>query len=206
VIRISIDDSVTDSSFENLDCVGDVINAVASDLPPNRIVTSVFVDGQMVPRQQSSPALKGRLEAIRELQIRTADAQVWATNGLDRAVSDVERLQKSLSLTAEFFRDGKQLEGSRIFLHCVEGLERFLDTIVLTRLAMKLDFTRLQVEGITLARLEKDFSAILTGIVECQERRDFDGLADKVEYELLPNFASWTRALTQLRISFHSNA
>lgn len=207
MIRISIDDRLSESSgLEGLDSVGDVVDAIMMDLPPNRIVTSIAVDGQTVQRQQSSEALKSRLEAIRELQIRTADAQVWASNGLDRAISDIGRLQKTLLLSAEFFRDERKLEGHRIFLRCVEGLERFLDTIVLTRLAMKLDFSRLHVDGITLARLEKDFSAILIGIVTCQENQDFEGLADKVEYELLPCFASWTRALTQLRNSMHSNA
>jgi hypothetical protein len=207
MIRISIDDSVAESNrLETLDSVGDVVEAVLTGLPPNRIVTSISVDGNVVARQQSSEALKGRLEAIRELQIRTADAHAFAANGIDRAISDVSRLQKTLMLSAEFFRDHRKLEGNRIFLHCIEGLERFLDTIVLTRLAMKLDFTRLEVDGVTLARLEKDFAAILNGIVECQERQDFDTLADKLEYELLPNFASWMRALHQLRMSMHSNA
>lgn len=206
--RILIDDSVSESSRWDLaESVEDVVNAVLMDLPPNRIVTSISVDGQPVARQQSSEALKGRLEKIKDLQIRTADSQMWASNGLDRAISDVERLQKSLLLAAEFFRDDKKtVDANRIFLRCVEGLERFLDTIVLTRLAMKLDFQRISVDGIPLARLEKELTLILSGIVGFQEKQDYEGVADKVEYELLPNFASWTRALTQLRISFQSNA
>jgi hypothetical protein len=207
MIRISIDDSVSESNrFESLDSVGDVLNDVLAHLPPNRVVTSIWVDGAVVVRQQSSEALKSRLEAIRELQIHTADAHSFAANGIDRAISDVGRLQKTLMLSAEFFRDDRKLEGNRIFLHCIEGLERFLDTIVLTRLATKFDFTRMEVDGISFARLEKDFASILNGIVDCQTRQDFDGLADKLEYELLPNFASWMRALHQLRLSMHSNA
>lgn len=205
--RISIDDSLSEASrWEMAESVGDVLNAVLSDLPPNRIVTSISVDGQTVQRQHSSEALKSSLQAVKEIQIRTGDACLWASNGLDRAVSDIDRLQKSLLLSAELFRDQKKNEGNRIFLRCVEGLENFLDTIVLTRLAMKLDFARIAVDGITLARLEKDFTSILRGIVECQENQDFDGLADKVEYELLPNFSSWTRALNQLQLSLNSNA
>lgn len=207
MIRISIDDSPSESNrWEAADKVEDVVSAVVSNLPPNRIVTSICVDGRTLHRQQGSEALKERLDVIRDLQIRTADAHVWASNGLDRAVSDIERLQKSLLLSAEFFRDERTGEGNKIFLRCVEGLEQFLDTIVLTRLAMKLDFQRIQVDGITLARLERDFASILAAIVQCQERQDYEGLADRVEYELLPCFASWSRALGQLRLSLHSNA
>ncbi len=206
--RILIDDSVSESNRWNQDqCIEDVVNAVLHDLPPNRIVTSILVDGQIVARQQDPESLKGRLEKIKDLQIRTADSHIWASNGIDRAISDVERLQKSLLLAAEFFRDEKKtVDANRIFLRCVEGLERFLDTIVLARLAMKLDFQRINVDGIPLARLEKELTTILSGIVSFQEKQDYEGVADKVEYELLPNFCSWTRALTQLRNSFNSNA
>ncbi len=207
MIRISVDDSVAENlGLEYAVSVEDAVNLVLSELPPNRIVTHISVDGQPLQRQQSCDALKSRLEVIRELQIRTADAQVWASNGLDRAVSDIDRLQQSLLLAAEFFRDSRFVDGNRIFLRCVEGLERFLDTIVLTRLAMKLDFERIAVDGISLARLESDLSSILQGIMDCQERSDFEGLADKVEYELLHCFHSWSRALTQLQKSFYSNA
>lgn len=207
MVRISIDDSVAETSgLESAERVEDIVRAVATSLPPNRIVTSIAVDGQMVPRQQSSQALSGRLEAIRDLQIRTADAQVWARNGLDRAITDIDRLQKSLLMTAELFRDSRQAEGNRIFVRCIEGLEQFLDTIVLTRLAMKLDFQRLSVDGITLARLENDFSCILKAILECQEQANFEGVAEKIEYELLPCFHSWGRALNSLQLSMHSNA
>jgi len=207
MIRISIDDSLSEStSWEKAESVEDVVKAVTLGLPPDRIVTSISVDGQMLARQQSCPALKERLEQIRDLQIRTSDARVWAINGLDRAVNDINRLQQSLLMAAEYFRDTRVQEGNRIFLRCIEGLERFLDTIALTRLAMKLDFSRMSVDGIPLARLEKDLTGILKGIVSCQETADYEGLADKVEYELLTCFHSWSRALKQLRLSAHSNA
>jgi hypothetical protein len=207
MVRISIDDSVSESGQWDLNqSVEDVVNSVLSELPPNRVVTSISIDGRQVPRQQSSERLKESLQIVKELQIRTGDAQLWAIGGMERAISDIERLQKSLILAAELFREDRKPEGNRIFLHCVEGLERFLDTIVLTRLAMKLDFQKLNVDGISLARLEKDFSLILTGILDCQVREDYEGVADKVEYELLTCFHSWTRALKQLSNSMHSNA
>lgn len=207
MIRISIDECVSEGGqWESTDCVEDVVNAVLSELPPNRIVTSVSVDGRQVLRQQSSEGLKDSLQKIRELQIRTGDAHLWAMSGIERSISDIERLQKSLILAAELFRENRTAEGNRIFLRCVEGLERFMDTIVLTRLAMKLDFQKLNVDGISLARLERDFSLILAGILSCQEKEDFEGVADKVEYELLTCFHSWTRALKSLSNSLNSNA
>ncbi|MBY0371729.1 hypothetical protein K2X33_13680 [bacterium] len=207
MIRISIDDSLAESAnWEKAESVEDVVKAVTLGLPPDRIVTSVSVDGQMLTRQQTCPALKERLQSIRELQIRTADARAWAIHGLDRAVADINRLQQSLLLAAEYFRDERVQEGNRIFLRCIEGLERFLDTIVLTRLAMKLDFNRMCVDGIPFSRLEKDLSLILRSIVTAQEQQDYETLADKVEYELLTCFHSWSRGLQQLKLSAHSNA
>jgi len=77
---------------------------------------------------------------------------------------------------------------------------------MITRCALKLDFTRIMVEGTSLARLEREFSEILDGIVACQEKSDYAGIADKVEYELLTNIYLWTNALKTLRLSAMSNA
>ena len=130
----------------------------------------------------------------------------WAEGGLDIAFTNVERIKRSLLRAAEMLRERDSLEASHFFLHCVDGLERFLETVMIARVALKLDFSRIQVDGLPLSQIESDFTAILSSIVVCQERQDFVGMADKVEYELLTNLCSWSRALRQLQLSRQSNA
>jgi hypothetical protein len=139
-------------------------------------------------------------------QISAVDMEIWAMNGLDIALTRIEQVQRTLVKAAELFREENKGEANRYFIHCVDGLERFFEAILITRTALKLDFYQLVIEGIRLSQIEAEFLAILKAIVGCQERQDYSALADKVEYELITNLYSWAVLLGQLRISLHSNS
>jgi hypothetical protein len=179
---------------------------VLSTLPPNRIVTQILLDGQRLPKIEENHWLENMADTFNEVHIRTVDKSIWAATGLDIALSCIERVQQSLIRAAELFRDEDSAQANHFFVHCIDGLERFIEAIMITRCALSLDFSRIQIEGISLSQIEKDLSRILETIVSYQEKQDFIALADKVEYELLTNLHSWTSALRQLRIATHTDA
>jgi len=149
-----------------------------------------------------------RLETDSELDQVSAhpDNERWAASGLDIALYNVERIKKSLIRAAQMLREEDKSEASHFFVHCVDGLERFLETVILARCALKLDFNRIEVDGLSLSQIETEFTGILSAILEFQEKQDYIGMADKVEYELLTNLCSWGHALRQLQLSRQSNA
>jgi len=132
--------------------------------------------------------------------------EMWAEGGLDTALSKLERIRMSLVRAAELLHDRDTTEASHLFVHCVDGLERFLETILVTRCALKLDFNGIHVDGISLSQIEKQFSSILSSMLDYQEKQDFEGLADKVEDELLTNLCFWSKAIRILQLSRASNA
>lgn len=203
---LAVDDQVSEFIGEDTQKVGDVLQRVTAELPPNRVVAHIVLNGRAIPKYEQSRMLENSLREVKELQIRTADAEIWAANGMDIALSRLERVHSSLLIAAELFRDEEAERGGICLNRCLEGLERFLETVIITRCALKLDFSRIEVEGMTLARLEREFSTILEAIVDCQLRQDFIGIADKVEYELLTNIHLWTGALQKLRLSALSHA
>jgi hypothetical protein len=204
---LSVDDQESEFTGEDTQKLAEVLQRVTAELPPNRVVAGIVLNGREIPKYEQTRALENTLREVKQFQVRTADAEIWAATGMDIALSRLERVQRSLLLAAELFRDEIQEEEGHIFLgRCLDGLERFLETIMITRCALKLDFNRIEVEGMSLARLERDFGEILEGIIGCQERQDFIGIADKVEYELLTNIHLWTAALQKLRLSALSNA
>jgi len=203
---VAVDDQISELCGDDSLKISDVLQRVTAALPPNRVVANIVLNGRPIPKHEESRTLENSLREVKELQIRTADAEIWAANGMDIALNRLERVQKSLLRAAEFFRDEKQEQGTAFLGRCLDGLEHFLETVMITRCALKLDFTRITVEGTSLARLEREFSEILDGIVACQEKSDYAGIADKVEYELLTNIYLWTNALKTLRLSAMSNA
>jgi hypothetical protein len=57
-----------------------------------------------------------------------------------------------------------------------------------------------------LAKIESDLQHILKSVFGFQQQEDYQGLADKIEYELLTNLSNWGQALKQLRAQQNSNA
>jgi hypothetical protein len=205
MMRVFLDDSVSEVS-QSSEKLGDFLNQVASQLPPNRIITEILLNGIQVPKHRQREVFSGTLQKVHELQIRTADATLLAAHGLDTAINNVERLRQTLLRAAELLRESNKSDANRYFFRCIEGLERFLETILVTKNVMRLDFKKVYVDGINLAKIEQEFTTILNDIVSYQEKSEYDAVADRIEYALLTNLHAWARALNQLRLSSLSNA
>lgn len=205
-MRVSVDDQVAELPMESNGNLSDVMKNVAANLPANRLITGILLDGQSPHQNPQTGALSYPAGDVKDVQIRTVDKEMWAANGIDISLSCVERIQKSLIRAAELFRERDKSEANHFFVHCIEGMERFIETLMITRCALRLDFNRISIDGITLAQIQDELSKILKTILECQEKEDFIALADKVEYELITNLYAWARALRQLRLSQMSNA
>src|SRR4051812_24170753 len=103
--RVAIDDQVSELNGETSKKVGEMLHDVLSALPSNRIVTRILLDGKQLSTPNNDALLQDDLSAIKELQIRTVDREIWAMNGLDTAISCIERVQRSLIRAAELFRE-----------------------------------------------------------------------------------------------------
>lgn len=204
--RVQMDDQVSQLMPSTDQKVGDVLNNLLSTLPPNRLVTQIVIDGQNIPNQKDNPVLQSGLDTVTEMNIRTVDKEIWAATGLDIAISCIERVQRSLVHASDLFRKEDKVMANQFFVHCVEGLERFYEAILITQHVLNLDFNQIEHDGICVAQIQKNFSGILANIVVLQEKQDSTSIADKIEDELLTNLCTWTAALRQLHRSRNSNA
>lgn len=203
--QIRVDNSVTEiQPTAQKAKVGDLLKNIHSSLPETRVITKVFLDGR--PLSSEENAMEKDLDLFQEMEIRTVDKMIWAQTGLDVALSCLERVQTSLIRTAELFRDSDKGRANRFFAQCIEGLERFLESITITRSVLNLKFETITLEGRTLAQIESYLSQILKSVLESQEKKNFEELADKIEYELITNLSSWKTALTQIRTNQESNS
>lgn len=206
MMKLQIDDQVSEFSPVAHGNVADMVAEVMATLPPNRIVREIVLDGKTLSKREELTALQAALEAVHDVQIRTADKAIWASDGIDSALLKLDRVHISLVKTAELFREGKTAEANRCFVLCLEGLERFLDLLVLTRSALALDFNVVRSDERSLSQLEAELCKILQSILSAQEGKDNDSIADRVEDSLLPNLSAWSRALGEVKRGLESNA
>lgn len=204
--RINIDNNVSEIPLSEDRILGDVIDEVMVHLPENRVLTGISIDGKHISSADKVSYFQEPLGQTQELTIRTTDKAIWTSNGLDMALSCLQSTQRSLIVVAELYRDGNVAEGNHFFAHCVEGLERYTETMILTRTALKLDFTRISYEERSLSQMEEQLSEILKGILKFQQINDYVGIADRIEYELIPALGHWVAALNHLRRVYCSNA
>ncbi|MBI4404100.1 MAG: hypothetical protein HY537_08065 [Deltaproteobacteria bacterium] len=204
---VRVDDRISEINMDpSKTKIGDILDAVASALPANRIITEILLNGTELSKLGGKVVLDNDRENLHDLQIHTADKELWVASGLDIAISNVDRVKRSLIRAAELFRDEKNAEGNHFFARCIDGLERFIEAVTITRFVLRLDFTKQPVEGRTMAAIEQDFSQILKEIISCQEKQNFIDLADRIEYELLPNLSTWTKGLTAMKIARQANS
>lgn len=206
MIKLKLDDSPCNINPENTNKIGTALSEVMGSIPPHRLVTQLVVDGVRYTAETQSGLLDESVLTPHEIEIKTADKAIWAATGYDIALSCIERIQKSVIKSAELFREPDKLNGNRLFIQCIEGLERFLEAITITKAAVNLDFSREITNGRTLSQTETDLNSILKSVFLSQEQEDYQGLADKIEYELLTNLSEWAQALNLLRSRQNSNA
>jgi len=127
------------------------------------------------------------------------DGSVWAESGLDIAITSVERVKSSLLRSSELFREQDSALANRFFVQCVEGLQRFMEAVSKTKAALKLDFAKIPTDGGSLADTEQSLLFILKGMFQNQQRKEYEEIADKIEYELITNLCTWTTSLNRLR-------
>lgn len=197
--RLSIDDQVSDLPRQDYRNVGEAIEDVLSSLPPDRIVTGIFLDGRRLSEYERNRGLSVDLSDIEDLNIRTSHKAVWAGGGLDIALSAIQNIQRCLLRAGELLDEGERIAADRSFVHCIEGLERFSETAAIARCVLDIDFARVYVDGIPLSQVESELTRIVREIIHYREEADIDSITERIEYALLTNLSLWKQALTQLR-------
>lgn len=165
----------------------------------------IFIEQDLNQNPTLNPP-QSELNAISEssatsVLLTRTDLSFWAESGLDIALTSVERVKGSLIRSAELFREEDSALANRFFLQCIEGLQRFMEAIRLTKSALNLDFGKISSESGSLCDTEKSLLFILKGMFQNQERKEYEEIADKIEYELLTNLSAWTNTLKLLRNS-----
>lgn len=205
MIQLKIDNCPTDLSEGAWEKsrIGELVHSVYEELPENRVITRVLLNGSPLDVAERERQISAEEDA--EIEIRTADRLIWEANGVDTCLSILERVQTSLIRTAELFRTPDRARANRFFAQCIESLEKFLDSMTITRVVCKLNFASIKVDGTPLAKTEETLTVILKSVLESQEKANYEELADKIEFELITNLYNWKTGLQEVQRSRQSN-
>lgn len=184
-----VDGLARNFSLGGADSLASVLSSLNGDLAKSgRFISSLRVNGREVAdigRESSR-----RLDGINSIEITTESRSSLAENIIAEGRGYIEGLQDYLLKTAEHFTRGSGCADSSL-LEAVQGMQWFVQMIGFIEEALKLDFTRLMLNGQPVNDYVRMLNIIFQEIVNSQEKTDPVLLADILEYDLVPQLDNW---------------
>jgi hypothetical protein len=127
------------------------------------------------------------------------DIRLWALTGPDIALSYADNLRKSLFRTISLFETDHTTEAQILLEKCLEGAERFQETITITKTALNIDFDSYRVGETKLSEIDKRLGSVMSTVVQASKERAWLGLSETIEDEFITSLGAWIQALEQLK-------
>lgn len=197
MVLVSIDDKKAEVLAQAPGSLNDFVQGIMSSLPPDRVVTEIFLNGRRVPGLNGLAGFE--FQGVEDLQIRTASKRMWAADGIENAIGSIQRLQQSFLKVTEMCQDVDFSSAKECLACCIEGVEKFLETMCITQNVLAIDFTQVTVGNGNLRQVELELVKIIGQMKHPATLYDLEAVAERVEYELLPNLHAWNAALHRLR-------
>ncbi len=190
MVRLNIDNLNYDSPARNIQ---EAIQSASEKISTDRMVSEVLLGGKRLSDWMEE--FGGAFPEQTEITIRTVNRNQWAATWLDSALCSVRRLQQSFMRAAESLYDQDSRSAQRLFSSCLEGLKQFLYVIDLSREACP-DFAAVNHNGVNSVKLHAELVRLSSQLTQLLKAQDVDGMADRVDYALLPHLHLWNQALT----------
>lgn len=185
---------VTDRIREDLPLSGKLREIIEKDIPMDRIIDEVRVDGDIVCKNgeyvrdmdgrdgESLELLTVPLEDVLKESVRTLVSHL---SQVARLFSEIGRSLRKGKINEVFGGDGAYKDQGGAY---VQGIESMVAAQVLVSQIRGASADGVSRESLTLVEDEARFEELLQSMLIAQEAQDWILLADLIEYELVPIF------------------
>ncbi len=185
---------VTDRIREDLPLSGKLREIIEKDIPMDRIIDEVRVDGDIVCKNgeyvrdmdgrdgESLELLTVPLEDVLKESVRTLVSHL---SQVARLFSEIGRSLRKGKINEVFGGDGAYKDQGGAY---VQGIESMVAAQVLVSQIRGVSTDGVSRESLTLVEDEARFEELLQSMLVAQEAQDWILLADLIEYELVPIF------------------
>jgi hypothetical protein len=164
----------------------------------DRLVVHVLIDGKE-PDLTKLSTLRSAPLLGHTLFIETTEPREIATdvlNSLEESLVDAEHLTTDAVKLLRSSQTSKALEKLR---GCFSTWQHAHESVLKVAQLLRIDLSRITVEGRPFSQLLNDFAKQLRMIKESLENRDFVSLTDTLVYETSETSAQWRGAIASIR-------
>ena len=160
------------------------------------LVCEIRINGMLLEEDDEVRFADTPVKEIRELSISIGPL-TELVNDVQNAFNEcIPSLQETALRAADFYREGELQKAQNVFSALLEGCQWLVETLVHTRRASIRHATGDFVNS-RWAEAEKEFSKTVRQVLVAFEKRDYNLMADLLEYELTNLLDSWLNLLKE---------
>lgn len=163
-----------------------LIHAMETEMPNDRLVTEVRVDGELYSEDYAHQARYIELSDIRQVELVSISSVTVADHFLKKAPIVIDHVRQGFQTSAEFLRNPfKETEGYELFARSLEALVDTRAHIINARKVVR------KTESDEGNRFWKRFETQMDRMTSAQEEMNTWLIADLLEDEMVPLLAEW---------------
>ncbi|MGQ9631075.1 MAG: hypothetical protein ACUVXI_12320 [bacterium] len=191
-MRIFINGSEIDFELEEESSIREVLRSLEGWLfERGEVMTTIFVNGEIYTAEQREKGVDMPLDVISTLEVNSKRPGRLALESIYEVGRYLIRLQRGVEEIAELWRSGEEEKAFEMFHQFTEGMEWITQALHQAALILKLDYSRIEIDGNTVESKSRELLDISKSILEASSNKDIIALSDILEYEMVPQIGDW---------------
>jgi len=174
-----------------------LIDVEASCLQPNQVISSVQFDGAEVEAFRDEDILMRPLGTVGEIRIAAVDMRELSLDALRDSHKHIESLAVAIVDAAELYRNLDSAAANENLPRILEGIKLYM--AILRGFELSLTTTPAITPSIVERTIEQ-MKPVLEALITAQQDRDWQLLADILEYELISELSAFEPVVEQFKL------
>mgnify|MGYP006303604807 CR=1 FL=1 len=185
-MKVSVNEKAVSSELSAQDTLEDLIDELrrSGAIRPDEVVAGLTVDRRPMRSVDMEEAGTTRLDTISQVAIETDDVAGYGRRILQDAAGMATVLSEAGPRVATLLRNGEIEKANDQFFNLLQVLQHLLACVDTVEGACISDSANADTRRLTMALL----SASLDTVVKCQENKDWDTMAERIDEHLVPAF------------------
>lgn len=155
----------------------------------NEIILQILIDGNPYLFVEQKENLF--LDSVKSIEVTTANSKDITLAGVMDSLTHLNVLVNQLQEVVEKIQVGNEKEGLDLLLTTIEGLRWFNAILLSVEGVLGFDLREMFYNGESFENHRNKLNGVLNKMLAFFKMKDWVGLADAIEYELVPHLEEW---------------
>ena len=181
-----------DFTTSDMKTVGDLLEKIKREkFMQNEFISKMEINGDVVDGPGQDEVVVKPLSEVDSVSITTDTPTGVSLRTLTKVDDFLSSIGQLIEESADKFRLEDESVANQHFLQVVEALQTFVEIVSKVKVLNNLDFNEIECDSEPVSKREEALLNVFGSIHEVQKNKDWVGMADVLEYELIPIVSDW---------------